>query len=87
MKERKYILSFDVNEQLMVQMVQKTHEVKERARPYLQLRLVHVTKPDKWSHNTGLVHYLNPHYMFCLIIGLILHPVIIFFPPDFSKRY
>ena len=45
------ILSFDVNEQLMV-IVQKTHKVKERGRLYLQQRLVNVTRPDKWYHNT-----------------------------------
>ena len=44
------ILSFDVNEQLMI-MVQTTHKVKERACPYLQRCLVNVTRPDKWSHN------------------------------------
>ena len=45
-----YILSFDVNEQLIT-IVQKTHKVKERPRPHLQRRLVNVTKPEKWSHN------------------------------------
>ena len=45
-----YILSCDVNEQLMI-VEQKTHMVKERAHPYLQLGLVHVTRLDKWSHN------------------------------------
>ena len=41
----------EYNEQLMI-MVQKTHKVKERARPYLQQCLVKVTIQDKWSHNT-----------------------------------
>ena len=27
------------------------HKVTERARPYLQRRLVNVTRPDKWSYN------------------------------------
>ena len=45
----KYILSYNVYEQLMI-MVQKMHKVKERACPYLQRRLVNVTRPDKWSH-------------------------------------
>ena len=33
-KDTQYILSFDVNEQLMIK-VQKMHNVKERARPQL----------------------------------------------------
>ena len=52
-KDTQYILSFDVNEQRMI-MVQKTHKVKERTHPYLELRLVNVTKQDKWSPNTSL---------------------------------
>ena len=39
------ILSCDDIERLMI-MVQKTHKVKERARLYLQWRLVNVTRPD-----------------------------------------
>ena len=50
LKGHKYILSFDVNERLMI-MVQKKYKVKERARLYWQRRLVNVTRPDKWSHN------------------------------------
>ena len=50
-KDTKYILSFNVNEQLMI-MVHTTHKVKERARLYLQRCFVNVTRPDKWSHNT-----------------------------------
>ena len=53
-------LSFDVNEQLMI-MVQTTNKVKERARPYLQQRLVNVTRPDKWSHN-NLLSYLQVQF-------------------------
>ena len=52
--DTQYIISFDVNKQLMI-MVQKTHKVKEGACPYLQRRLVNVTEPDKWSHNTKLI--------------------------------
>ena len=50
LKHWDYILSFDVNEQLMLK-VQKMRKVKERARWYVQRRLVNVTRPDKWSHN------------------------------------
>ena len=42
--------SFHVNEQLMIK-VQKMSKVTERARPFIQRRLVNVTRPDKWSHN------------------------------------
>ena len=31
--------------------VQKMRNVKERAHPNIQRRLVNVTRPDKWSHN------------------------------------
>ena len=41
-----YILSLDVNEQLMI-MVQKKQKVKERACQYLKQHLVNVTRPDK----------------------------------------
>ena len=49
-KDTRYILSLNLMEQLMIK-VQKTNEVKERERPYLQRRLVLVMRPDKWSHN------------------------------------
>ena len=52
-KDTRYILSFNDNEQLML-VIQNTHEVKQRACPHLQRRLVYVTWPDKWSHNMML---------------------------------
>ena len=52
-KDTRYILFFNANEQLMI-IVQKTHKVKERARPYLQRRLVNVTRLYKWSHNPNI---------------------------------
>ena len=51
-----YILSFAVNEQLMI-MIHKKYKVKERALPYLQWHPVKVTWPDKWSHNNMLRFY------------------------------
>ena len=41
-KDTQYILSFDVNEQLMI-MLQKMHKEKERARLYTQWHIVKVT--------------------------------------------
>ena len=52
-KDTRYIISFDVNEQLLI-MVQKTHKVKETARQFLQRSPVNATWPDKWSCNTGI---------------------------------
>ena len=49
-KDTRYILSFNDNEQLML-VIQNMHEVKQRARLHLQQRLVNVTCPDIWSHN------------------------------------
>ena len=47
----RYIISFDVNEQLTIK-VKKMCEVKEGAHLYIQRRLVNVTRPDKGYHNT-----------------------------------
>ena len=54
----RYILPFNDNEQLLI-LEQKAHKVKERARPYLQRCLVNVTRPDKWSHNSQLMFWIN----------------------------
>ena len=49
-------------------MVQKMHEVKEKARPYLQRCLMIVTRLDKWSHNTKINQAQTPHFL--LVIEL-----------------
>ena len=52
-KDTKYILSFDINEQLMM-MVQQMHTVKESMPTYLGWHLMNVTWPDKWSQTHEL---------------------------------
>ena len=59
----KYLYEWNtLNEQLMI-MVQKMHKVKEWARPYLQRRLVNVTRPDKKGLSETRIKQLFTEYL------------------------
>ena len=56
-----YILTFNVNEQLMLAL-HETCEVKQTARLCLHGRLVSVTQPGQWSQNTWVSILSGHHY-------------------------
>ena len=70
-KDTRYILSFDGNDQLMLAL-HETCEVKQRARPYLRERLVSETQPDKWLYNKVFITFVqwNPMNIFVILFGL-----------------